>query len=320
MSSEICHVWTRGVGGLLHQAKGCRCTSVQYPLYSGLLNWPSAYFHKFPPYTRSNMDFREISLPDFGIFRIRSAISVRSTGISRFDRHKTISSEICHVWTRGVGGLLHQAKGCRCTSVQYPLYLVLVNWTSAYFHKFLPSTRSNMDYRDISLPDFGIFRIRSAISVRSTGLSRFDGHTTMSSEICHVWTPGVGGLLHQAKGCRCTSVQYPLYFGLVTWTSAYFHKFLPSTRSNMDYRDISLPDFGIFRIRSAISVRSTGLSRFDWAYDNVKRDMSCLDPRCWRTATPGQGVPLYFGPVPLVLRPSYLNFGLLSQISAVYSF
>jgi tryptophan-rich sensory protein len=43
-------------------------------------------------------------------------------------------------------------------------------------------------------------------------------------------------------------------------------------------------------------------------------------PRCWRTATPGQGVPLYFGPVHLVLRPSYLNFGLLSQIFAVYSF
>jgi hypothetical protein len=25
-----------------------------------------------------------------------------------------------------------------------------------------------------------------------TGLSRFDGHTTTSSEICHVWTPSVG--------------------------------------------------------------------------------------------------------------------------------
>jgi hypothetical protein len=33
---------------------------------------------------------------------------------------------------------------------------------------------------------FGIFRIRSAISVRSIGLSRFDGHTTKSSEISYV--------------------------------------------------------------------------------------------------------------------------------------
>jgi hypothetical protein len=111
--------------------------------------------------------------------------------------------------------MLHQAKGSRCTSVQYPLYFGLVNCTLAYFHKFPPSTCRNMDYRDISLPNFGIFRIRAAISVRSTGLSRFDRQTSIPSQIRHVWAPGVGGLLHQAKGYRCTSVQYPLYFGLL---------------------------------------------------------------------------------------------------------
>jgi hypothetical protein len=120
-----------------------------------------------------------------------------------------------------------------------------------------------MDYRDISLPDFGIFRIRSAISVPSTGLGIFDGHTTISSQICHVWTSGVGGLLHQAKEFRCTSVQYTLYYDLVNRTAAYFKKFSPSTRPKLGNRDISLPNFGFFSIRSAISVQSTGLSRFD---------------------------------------------------------
>jgi hypothetical protein len=43
--------------------------------------------------------------------------------------------------------------------------------------------------------------------------SRFDGHTTISSQLCHVGTPGVGRMLHKTKGGRCTSVQYLLYFG-----------------------------------------------------------------------------------------------------------
>jgi hypothetical protein len=50
--------------------------------------------------------------------------------------------------------------------------------------------------------------------------------------------------------------------------------------------------FGSFRIRSAISVRSIGLSRFDDHTTVVRPNMSCSDPRCWRHATPGRWVPL----------------------------
>jgi hypothetical protein len=160
-------------------------------------------------------------------FRIRSAISVRSTGLSRFDRHTTMSSEIRHVWTPGVRELLHQAKGYRCTSVQYPLYFGLVNWTLAYFHKFPPSTCCNMDYRDISLPDSGIFRIRSAISVRSTGLSRFDRQTTMSSEIRHVWTPVLADCYTRPRGAVVLRSSTPCTLAYLTELWPTFTNFRP---------------------------------------------------------------------------------------------
>jgi hypothetical protein len=75
---------------------------------------------------------------------------------------------------------------------------------------------------DLAFRDFGSFPIRSAISVRSIGLGRFDGHTTISSQVCHVGTRGVGRMLHQTKGYRCTSVQYP------PCTLAYLTELLPT--------------------------------------------------------------------------------------------
>jgi hypothetical protein len=57
-----------------------------------------------------------------------------------------------------------------------------------------------MDYRDISLPDFGIFRIRSAISVRSTGLSRFDCHTTYQARYVMFGPPVLADCYTRPRG------------------------------------------------------------------------------------------------------------------------
>jgi hypothetical protein len=61
------------------------------------------------------------------------------------------------------------------------LHIGLLNCTLAYIQKFSPPTPSNFGGRDISLPDCVSFRIRSAISVRSIGLCRFDGHHSKES-------------------------------------------------------------------------------------------------------------------------------------------
>jgi hypothetical protein len=68
--------------------------------------------------------------------------------------------------------------------------------------------------------------------------------------------------------------------------------------------DLALTDFGSFRIRSAISVRSIGLGRFDGHTTISSQVCNVGTPQCWPDATQDQGVPLYFGPVPLVLWPT----------------
>jgi hypothetical protein len=89
-----------------------------------------------------------------------------------------------------------------CTSA----YLTELWPTFTNFRRLLVVTWTIVIFR-FPAAAFSVFARQFPYSRRD---SRFDGHTTISSQVCHVGTPGVGRMLHKTKGGRCTSVQYLL--------------------------------------------------------------------------------------------------------------
>jgi hypothetical protein len=89
-------------------------------------------------------------------------------------------------------------------------------------------------YSDLKIPGVGhahfsdlAFRIRSAISVRSTGLSRLDRNMTMASEIRHVWTPGVGGCSNKPRVTVVLQSSTPCTLAYLTELWPIFKNFRP---------------------------------------------------------------------------------------------
>ena len=105
--------------------------------------------------------------------------------------------------------------------------------------------------------------------------------------IRHLGALVVGLAQALAKGYRCTFVQYPVDFGPLNRTLAYFQKCSRFSRPNM-------ADYAVF--------------------DPVKADMSYWGPRLRPGVSPSHGIMVYFGPVPGVLWPTKLNVGLLMPI------